>query len=90
MFINGRKRFLPFLYTFDSRNKGKGVKKQDKLQKVSRNGRKHFIPFLDTFGSRNKRKKVSGNRKNDKKCLEMGETQFLLFIGTFQKCLEMG
>ena len=24
------------------------------------------------------------------KCLEMGETQFLPFIGTFQKCLEMG
>ena len=62
MFINGRKRFLPFLYTFDSRNKGKGVKKQDKQQKVSRNGRKQekqqkvsrngrkrFLLFLDTF-----------------------------------------
>ena len=67
MFINGRKRFLPFLYTFDSRNKGKGVKKQDKQQKVSRNGRKRFLLFLDTFACGNSDGQVRGDAIASKK-----------------------
>merc|ERR1711989_30932 len=51
---------------------------------VSRNRRKRFLPFLDTFGSKI-REKVSRNRRNNKKCLEMGENEihFLPFLDTF-------
>ena len=51
---------------------------------MSRNGRKRFLPFIDTFGSKI-RERVSRNRRNDKKCLEVGENEnpFLPFLDTF-------
>ena len=48
---------------------------------MSRNRRKRFLPFIDTFGSKI-REKVSRNRRNDKKCLEMGENENP-FLDTF-------
>ena len=38
----------------------------------------HFLPFLDTFVSKI-RENVSRNRRNDKKCLEIGENVFSHF-----------
>ena len=74
----GRKKILPFLDTFGSGNKRKGVWKQGKQQKVSRNGRKR-LPFLDTIGSRKIKEKVTRNRRNGNKFLETGENVFAHF-----------
>ena len=64
----------------------------------------HFLPFLDTFVSKI-RENVSRKRRNNKKCLEIGENVFSHFQTHFvvspvsrhlfsyfqtQKCLEMG
>ena len=50
-----------------------------KLLEMGANGKIHFPLFLDTLGLE-KRKKGSGNRKNDKKCLEMGENDNSHFL----------
>ena len=48
----------------------------------------HFLPFLDTFVSKI-RENVSRNRRNDKKCLEIGENVSRNRRNDKQ-CVEMG
>ena len=86
-------RFFPFLDTFCRFSSFQTLFLLFLDPKLSRNGRKLifvFSHFQTLFVVSPVSRHFFSYYFQIKTCLEMGETQFLLFIGIFEKCLEIG